>query len=114
VEVPDWIIERPREITPAAILKERNAEVRRCMLERFGTERYLLEAGARLLRQDDCGKLWRTLSFTIAEVENGTVEPDGTRRRYFLQVPPDLRSPREAVAWTYGLTTEQYELAVRT
>jgi hypothetical protein len=44
----------------------------------------------------------------------GTREPDGTRRRYFLHVPPSMQSPRQAVAWTYGLSPEQYEIAVRT
>ena len=45
IEVPDWIIERPGDITAAAIRKEANAEVRRCMLERFGFGRYLREFG---------------------------------------------------------------------
>ncbi len=42
-------------------------------------------------------------------------EPDGTYRHYFLQVPPDMRTPTEAVAWTYGLSPERYaELVQRT
>jgi hypothetical protein len=37
-----------------------------------------------------------------------------TRRVYFLRVPPEVMTPGEAVTWTYGLSAEQYELAVRT
>ena len=45
---------------------------------------------------------------------NGTPEPDGSHKRYFLQVPPTVRTPREAVAWTYGLSERQYRPVVRT
>ena len=38
------------------------------------------------------------------EIVNGTPEEDGTFKRYFLQVPANMRSAREAVAWTYGLS----------
>jgi hypothetical protein len=48
------------------------------------------------------------------EVVNGTPEPDGTHKRYFLQVPPTVRTPREGVAWTYGLSERQYRPVVRT
>jgi hypothetical protein len=48
-------------------------------------------------------------------VVNGTPETDGSRRRYVLRVPSRMRTAREAVAWTYGLTPERYgQLDVRT
>jgi hypothetical protein len=50
----------------------------------------------------------------VVEVENGTREPNGWRRRYFLRVPPNMRSAHEAVAWTFGLTPEQYAAVRRT
>jgi hypothetical protein len=60
-------------------------------------------------------KQWFRDAWAAVEVVNGTPEPDGTRRHYFLQVPPDLHSAREAVAWTYGMTAQQYAgLRVRT
>jgi hypothetical protein len=122
VEVPHWVIEQPDRITSASIRAERNVEIRRCMIERIGVERFLHECGATLVAHDHCGALWhvsldrwgRETRQAVVEVENGTREPDGTRRKYFLPVPPSMQSPREAVAWTYGLSTEQYEIAVRT
>jgi hypothetical protein len=117
--VPRWVIEQPERITPALIRDEVNLEVRRCMLDRLGIDRYIGESGAKLIGEDHCGKLWRVdfgdaRLHTMVEVANGTVQPDGARRRYFLRVPAKIRSAREAVAWTYGLTMEQYEVAVRT
>ncbi|MFI6094395.1 DUF6745 domain-containing protein [Lentzea sp. NPDC051213] len=41
-------------------------------------------------------------------VVNGSVERDGTRRRYGLRVPQWFRHPVEAAAWTYGLEPDQY------
>jgi hypothetical protein len=68
--------------------------------------------------EDDTGILWRQRwrweAWAAVEVINGTPEPDGTYKRYFLQVPPTVRTPREGVAWTYGLSERHYRPAVRT
>ncbi len=120
VEVPHWIITEPQGITLQTISSTRNLELRRCMIERFGQERFLRETAAELIGEDQYGKLWhpkpdeREASHRIVQVENGTGEQDGTRRNFFLRVPPQMQSAREAVAWTYGLSAEQYELAMRT
>jgi len=119
VHVPEFVVERPHEITPLEIRLEDNAERRRCMMERYGVARFLREVDAELVGEDDCGRLWRWVDLDaedccVLEVENGTREPDGTRRRYFLPVPPLMRSPRQAAAWTYGLSAEEYDVAVRT
>src|SRR5262249_14691930 len=78
--------------------------------------------GARL--RDETGILWRKSwtfrgvaigSWSAVEVINGSAEADGSRKRYFLRVPSRMRTAREAVAWTYGLTGEQYaKLEIRT
>jgi hypothetical protein len=116
-----WLFEYPERVTADMILRTRNSEIRRWMIERFGSERFVRESRARLIAQDRYGKLWRILlpnpvapPMLMVEVENGTCEPDGTRRRYFLRVPPEMRTAHEAVAWTFGLTPERYAIAMRT
>ncbi len=110
-----------------------NAEVRRVMIDRMGRQRYLELAGARRVHEDETGVLWRrgvvveshvsgrhrsilrhTRAMAFVEVVNGTAEPDGTFRRYFLRVPPNMQTAREAVAWTYGLSEAEYVPARRT
>ena len=45
---------------------------------------------------------------------NGTVERDGTRRRFGLTVPEDVPTALAAAAWGYGITAEEYaQLEVR-
>jgi hypothetical protein len=120
VAVPAWFIEEPDRLTLARIRDTSNAEVRRCMMERFGVERFVRDAGAQLIGADRYGRLWSIpfaggqQPYVVVEVENGTREPDGTRRHYFLRVPPTMRSAHEAVAWTYGLRPQDYAAVRRT
>jgi hypothetical protein len=113
VRVPSWMIERPQEITASRIDRERDPVVRRCMIEIMTPERYIYEGNAMRVSEDETGVLWSKVwtswdAWAAVEVINGTPEPDGTHRRYYLQVPPTVRTARQAVAWTYGLTELEY------
>jgi hypothetical protein len=118
VLVPSWIIERPEMVTVRAIAAAQDPQVRRCMIEVMTPERFIAHGGAYRVAQDETGVLWRQRwrweAWAAVEVVNGTPEPDGTRKRYFLQVPANMRTAREAVAWTYGLPEQRYRPAVRT
>jgi hypothetical protein len=50
----------------------------------------------------------------MLEVVNSTPEPDGSFKRYWLRVPPQMQTAREASAWTFGLTSKEYEPLVET
>ena len=54
---------------------------------------------------------WRDEPVAMVEVVNSTPEPDGSRRTYFLRVPPSMRRAREAVAWTFGMAGHEYRPA---
>jgi hypothetical protein len=118
VLVPRWIIERPELITVRTIAAALDPQIRRCMIEILTPERFIAQGGAHRVAQDETGVLWRQRwrweAWAAVEVINGTPEPDGTLKRYFLQVPANMRSPREAVAWTYGLSESRYRPVVRT
>lgn len=124
--VPTWLDEAPEKVGVADIENETNVELRRLLLETMGAERYLKESGAVRIAEDETGVLWqrripdrrrvwpRLQPITFVEVVNGTPEPDGSFRRYFLRVPPEMRTAREAVAWTYGFEASRYRPAIRT
>jgi hypothetical protein len=120
VALPAWIIEHPDQITPALIDIEPSTFVRLCMIDIMTPERYVSTGAAVRSGADAAGTLWRKQwwggdGWAAVEVVNGTPEPDGHHKHYFLQVPPEVRSPSEAVAWTYGLSTEAYaHLSLRT
>ncbi|HEX3049815.1 MAG TPA: hypothetical protein VHP83_04105 [Aggregatilineaceae bacterium] len=111
VRVDQQIVER--RYTAADIDQQANVEVRRVMIELYGAERYLREAGAQLIQQDEYGRLWRKKlagdePVVMVEVKNSTPEPDGMFKHYWLRVPPTMTTAHEAVAWTFGLTAETY------
>ncbi|WOI61754.1 DUF6745 domain-containing protein [Streptomyces fradiae] len=102
-----------RALTPERIRTEENAELRRVMLEFYGYDRYLRESRAKPVHRDDTGVLWRIPlpddeDVAMVEVVNSTPEPDGTSRTYWLRVPPDTRTARQGVAWTFGLEADAY------
>lgn len=120
VPIPGSLTENPSRITARTIDRELDPVVRRCMIDIITPERYIAMGSAVRISQDDTGTLWRKLwwgfdAWAAVEVVNGTPEPDGTRKHYYLQVPPTVRTAREAVAWTYGLSESQYaQLKLRT
>ena len=120
VQVPEALIEHPQRISARMIDREIDPVVRRCMIDIITPARYIATGSPVRISQDDTGILWRKLwwgfdAWAAVEVVNGSPEPDGTFRRYYLQVPPTVRTAREAVAWTYGLSEHQYtRLKMRT
>lgn len=138
--VPADLIEHPELITRARILEERNAEIRRVMIELYGIARYVKDSGAEVLHEDKdpLGQPRRLLRapapgddpIVLVELTNSTPEPDGSRRVFHIRCHPELRPiPFEpggdfgdrqemtcanAVASLYGLRGEDYFPQVET
>jgi hypothetical protein len=124
VRVTQQVVEAPETLAVAQILGEENAEVRRVMMERFGFDRLLEDSEAALVDADvdqyeRPRELWRLEladdePLVMVSVVNATAEPDGHFKSYTLRVPPDMASCQQAVAWTYGMSAEEYAPAVET
>ena len=50
----------------------------------------------------------------MIEVVNRTPERDGRFKRYWLRVPPTMRTAREAVSWTFNMPAELYGPEIET
>ena len=121
--VPErFILERER-MSPDDIRAVSDEQARRALIDVYacthGYVRCMRDFGGVMVHEDDTGRLWcvnplrRALAsepgdIKLVEVVNGTAETDGSRKHFYLRVPSHLRTPREAVAWTYGLTAKQY------
>lgn len=46
----------------------------------------------------------------MVRVENSTLEPDGSRKPYWLRVPPDMDTAAGAVAWGFGMGAGEYRV----
>jgi hypothetical protein len=90
------------------------------MIEIMTPQRYVALGGTVRVAEDETGILWRKAwlasdAWAAVEVINATPETDCTRKHFFLEVPANMRTAREAVAWTYGLSANAYaRLVVRT
>jgi hypothetical protein len=109
----------PETLTPAEILAERNAEVRRVMIERLGLDRFISGAGATVLDEDtDPGGKRQLLKVPMAGDEDlvcVSLLCPSTGRQYIVRVPPTTRTCRQAVAWTAGFEkTDDYNPIVET
>jgi hypothetical protein len=113
------IVDEPRKITTAQIDRESNITVRRVMMERFGIARYVQESNARVIDRDLDPLLGheRILyrkdldmdePIMMLAVTNSTPEPDGSHKQYFIRVPREMRTAQEAVAWTFGMSADEY------
>ena len=128
VRVPADLIEHGWDV--ARILEEGNAEVRRAAIELTGWEHFISHSGLTLVASaPDPGNPPHELELydlpdrlrdmyddqaRILLCTNGSVEPDGTRRRYGLPVPAHHNDPVAAAADLYGWPAEAYrQLEVR-
>lgn len=96
----------PETLKGSEILAERNAEVRRVMIERVGFEKFLSEVQAKVLDTDrDPGGERKLLQVPLADDEPIVIVSlhcPSTGRHYLVRVPPTTRTCRQAVAWTAG------------
>ncbi len=106
VPVTHEIAFEPDRITSKQVLKEKNAEVRRVMIERMGYLKFSDEVGAKELNQDtDAGGKRQLLRIELNDDEPlvGLVcRCPSTDRQYFLRVPPDMKTCHQAAAWIAG------------
>ena len=104
----------------ALIVAEPDGGTRRRAIERFGVTRFVVETGSvidsDLDGQGQMRRLWRAprpgdTAIALVEVVNSTPEADGSRRLYWLRVPPQVTRCQDAVAWTFDIEPADYELA---
>lgn len=104
-------------LTVDTIRKEQNQEIRRVMLDIYGVERFVKDSGATKVHEDKYGALykfsfgesWNRVEIGMIHVKNSTVEPDGTIREFWIEVPSEMQTAHEAVAWTFEEAVDTYE-----
>lgn len=119
IRVDDEVIKNPQSITVSRIDAEGNSEIKRILIELYGQQRYFSDCGAVLLKRDGVGELYQKQRrgdrpIRFVKVKNSTLEPDGTRKDYFLRVPPETKTPREGIAWTFNVHPKHYQPEVET
>jgi hypothetical protein len=115
VRIPPYIITNPERLTVDEIDNERNQEVKRVMLDKYGFENYIKNSGAKLIHSDEKGDLYRREygngeePFCFIIVTDATPEPDGTFKKYMLGVDEEDKTATQAAARTFNRTPETYK-----
>jgi hypothetical protein len=106
VRINERIAFRPWEIQADEVLKERNAERRRVLLERMGHERFVEQVQPEVLDSDvDPGGTRRLLRIAMESDEPLfllAVQCPSTGRQYTLRVPPTMTTCHQAASWIAG------------
>jgi|FreactcultureFD7_1027221.scaffolds.fasta_scaffold05041_3 hypothetical protein len=115
--IPRAYIEKPKDLKVEDIIANPNAEVRYVGLKLYGFERLLEEKYMQVVNEDPETE-YKLLRFkfkdtnddpyTVVRVVNSTAEPDGTFKIYYLTVPPDMKTAKQAVAWTFRMNEKDY------
>ena len=109
----DWIKTKP---TASEALYWRNIEQRRVACEMLGWETILGELDCVSLDKDKDPEIGELVSVQIPGIgEDKFLRVRcGTGRNFALPVPPEMTTARQANAWTWGLSADQYKPEVRT
>ena len=130
VFVPEQFIAHPQATTPDGVRALTDRRLQYALIDLYahthGHRRCMQDMGGIMMHEDSTGRLWclnpsrhpppqQPDDLKLVEVINGTAEADGTRKTYWLHVPPEMQTAQQAVAWTYGMTPQQYDgLVLRT
>jgi hypothetical protein len=110
VRVPEEVIFYPEYLMRQDWSTARNAEVRRVIQERMG-ERFMPEVGGKYIDGGPHGVLYEVALPEDPErvARYVQVQDTSSSRYYFLRVPPTIQTAAEAVAWSFGLSIEEYD-----
>jgi len=114
VLIPSNYFTKPEELEFEDVIQHTNAEVRRVGCELYGFERMLKEKRFKILDEDK----ERDMMLLQVSIDDGDPlslirvsdahETAGYRKKYFLCVPPDMKTARQAVAWTFYKDEKDY------
>lgn len=102
------LLKADNELHPRDIIVCRNVEIRRLLMDRYGFDRFVRDAHAKCLHQEGSSEL---VSINLRKEEALTfvkVRDSTSKQTYLLRVPPEVKTCKEGIAWTFGLEEEEY------
>lgn len=125
IDIAPKLIEAPETITLKEIEDERNAEIKRIMMEKYGWGRFIIDSGAKVvdkyndqlgnpvtLYEKDLGRDF-TDPLKMVELTNSTPEDNGkgqmVLKKYMFRVPPTIKTAKAAHVWHCGFDPEKFD-----
>ncbi len=98
------------ELPPKDVLTVLNAEIRRFLMKRVGYENIKDAVQAEVLHTDGNSEL---LKFNNGDFYV-KVKDTSTAREYLLSVPENMKTCKQGIAWTFGLSESEYQPIIET
>ncbi|NVM00897.1 MAG: hypothetical protein HWN67_01055 [Candidatus Helarchaeota archaeon] len=96
-------------LTAREIINCKNVEIRSLLMRRFGIDKLFRELGGFVEHQDGSSQLIVVnLGKNMDPMKLVKVRDATTKEFYVLAVPHSVHTCKEAIAWTFGLTIEEY------
>lgn len=96
-------------MNPAKVLAAKNAEVRRYLIKRMGWDVLRSHVSAKTIHTDGNSELIEFNDERYVKVKDSS-----TDRIYLLYVPNNMQTCRDAIAWTFGLSGNEYNPLIET
>ena len=116
IRVPPHYINNPESLTLQEVLAHVNTEVRFVGMKIVGMDKVMNDKKTKIIHRDEeKGQVLFQIKgifqdpVCYVKVVNSTQEPDGTFKDYYLCVPPDVKTCKQAVAWTFRLEEQEYQ-----
>jgi hypothetical protein len=91
------------------VFEVRNAEIRSTMIKEIGFEKIKKAHKGESIHKDGDSELLKFGELTYIKVKDCS-----TSREFILEVPNDMKTCKQAIAWTFGLTEEAYNPEIET
>ncbi len=96
-------------LTAHDVLQCKNVELRSYLLGTFGHERLFRELGGELIHHKGDSELYRiSLGKSVEDIQVVKVKDSSINKFYILRVPLSVSTCKEAIAWTFGLSEDEY------
>jgi len=105
--VPEKVILHPDKLTPKEILAEENSQVRAVMIERFGFDRFMIEAKSEVLEKKGEYSLIMIPDPNFQRMVALKMTCPTTSAVYIHGVDPECKTIEEALAWKRGEGLQQ-------
>lgn len=116
IRIPPHFYHKPENLTIDEVFSHSNAEVRYVGMKIIGFDKVMEDSRTKIInRCNDTGMVLFQIDGIFDEpvsylkVINSTQEPDGSYKNYYLCVPPDMKTCKQAVAWTFRLEEQEYQ-----
>lgn len=99
---------KDKDVSFAEVIALPNAEIRRAVIEFIGLDSLMEKTNVTPVDTSTFGDLIRVSVLNDEDIVVVKVQDSSTDRKYFLRVPPTVKTAKEAVAWTFNLTENDY------